>query len=111
MIAARPVLSVDPSHLGLSMTFPRLFDAPMEGSNALHSQGPAQDRTYSSAGRADVDGDSPAFAGRLQHGRAFDSDPARGWARLALYDFVWNWTWCPVAQAESAGNPTYDITD
>ena len=84
---ARRVLSVDPSHLGLSMTSPRLFDAPMEGSNALHTQGPAPDRSYISAGHADVDGDSPVFAGRLRHGRAFDSDPAYGWARHAFNGF------------------------
>ena len=82
----------------------------MEGNNALHSQGPAPDRTYSSAGHADVDGDSPVFAGRLQHGRAVNSDPAYGWA-LDFYDFVWNWTRCPVAQAESAENPSYDNKD
>ena len=82
----------------------------MEGNNALHSQGPAPDRTYSSVGHADVDGDSPVFAGRLQHGRADDSDPAYGWA-LDFYDIVWNWTRCPVAQAESAENPSYDNKD
>ena len=59
----------------------------MEGSNALLSQGPAPDRTYISAGHADVDGYSPVFAGRLRHGKAFDSDPAYGWARHAFYGF------------------------
>ena len=61
----------------------------MEGNNALHSQGPAPDRTYSSVGHADVGDDSLVFAGRLRHGRADDSDPANERA-IDFYDTVWN---------------------
>ena len=64
-----------------------MFDAPIEGSNALHTQDPALGRSLLSTGHADVDVDSPVFAGRLRHERAIDSNPASGWARHVLYGF------------------------
>ena len=75
-----PCTQCIPKPPGPDNDFSSTIRRPMEGSNALLSQGPAPDRTYISAGHADVDGYSPVFAGRLRHGRASDSDPASGWA-------------------------------